>query len=311
MTTQPNAVTSTRRAATLRTRRSFRAHPILAAASLGALAALLAACGSSSSASPTSSSSGAATSGSGNGAPRQFPGASGTIAAVNGTSMEVQNPSTGQTTVSYTSGTTFRQIVSSDASSVTVGSCISAFGKPTSGSSSSSGVFGEPITASTVSVTQSVSGSCTAGFGARFGGGGAPPSGSRTTFGTGTRPPGANRPRNGQFGGANGQVTAVNVSAVTVQETNPRTNKSSSVVVTLTSTTTYTTSQSASPSALVVGQCARAVGGASSSGAITARSITVSSPGANGCTGGFGGFRGGPGGGAGSDGPGGAVTTGA
>jgi hypothetical protein len=52
------------------------------------------------------------------------------------------------------------------------------------------------------------------------------------------------------------------------------------------------------------------VGAADSTGAVTARSITISTPGANGCTtgfGGFGGFRGGAGGpgGAGGTAPGG------
>jgi hypothetical protein len=151
-----------------------------------------------------------------------------------------------------------------------------------------------------------VSGSCTAGFGAGRFAGGRPPSGSPTTNGSGTRPPGAGRFRNGQFGAASGSVTAVNGSSVTVNETDPRTQKTSSVVVTLTSTTTYTSTQTSSPSALVVGQCARAVGSSSTTGAVTAQSITVSAPGANGCTTGFGGFRGGPG-----PGSGGATTTGA
>jgi hypothetical protein len=60
-----------------------------------------------------------------------------------------------------------------------------------------------------------------------------------------------------------------------------------------------------------VGKCATAIGSASTTGAITARSISLSTPGATGCTTGFGGFRGGAGG---AGGPGGAApggTTGA
>ncbi len=316
MTNHPNAAISTSTGAAPRVRGSVRSRRMLALVSLGALAALLAACGSSS-ASPTTTTAGASTSGSGSGSgsgpngsgsARPLPGASGTIAAVNGASMEVQNASTGQTTVSYTPSTTFRQIASTNASAVTVGSCISAFGKPTSGSSSSTGVFGEPITATTVSVTQPASGSCAPGGfgGGRFPAGGRPSSGGSSTNGSGTRPPGAGRFRNGQFGAASGSVTAVNGSAVTVNETNPRTQKTASVVVTLTASTTFTTTQGASSSALVVGQCARAIGSASTTGAITAQTITVSAPGPNGCTSGFG-FRGGAG--AGSGGTGGAVTT--
>jgi len=318
MTNHPKAATSTSERAAPRARRPVRGRRMLALAALAALAALLAACGSSS-ASTTTTTSGSTTSGSGSGAGsngsgsgRQFPGASGTIATVNGTSMEVQNPSSGQTTVNYTPSTTFRQIVSSNASAVTVGSCISAFGKPTSGSSSSTGAFGEPITATTVSVTQPTSGSCNLGGGGfgggRFPAGGRRPTGGSSTNSTGTRPPGAGRFGNGQFGAASGSVTVVNGSAVTVNETNPRTKKTSSVVVTLTSTTTFTTTQNSSASALVVGQCARAMGSANMTGAIAAQAITVSAPGPNGCTTGFG-FRGGAGGGPG--GTGGVVTTGA
>jgi hypothetical protein len=39
----------------------------------------------------------------------------------------------------------------------------------------------------------------------------------------------------------------------------------------------------------VVGQCARAIGPADSTGTITARTITISTPGPNGCRIGFGG----------------------
>lgn len=287
-------------------RRTLRSTPIrrvIALSALGVAGVTLAACGSSSSASTTSSAA-ASTGGSGggaggNGALRQFPGTSGTIAAVNGTSIEVQNPTTGQTTVSYTASTTFRQTVATSASAVTVGSCISAFGKPASGSSSSTGAFGNPITATTVSVTQPTSGSCTGGFGgpgrrsSTGGTSGTPAAGG--TFPGGTRPGGSGGRRfgNGQFGAASGPVTAVNGSSVTVDENNPLTKKTASVVVTLTASTTFTTTGTGSPADLVVGKCARAVGSASTTGAITAQSITVSAPGANGCTSGFGGFRGG------------------
>jgi hypothetical protein len=49
----------------------------------------------------------------------------------------------------------------------------------------------------------------------------------------------------------------------------------------------------------VVGQCATAIGTANSAGAITAKSITISTPGPTGCSAGFGGF-GGRGGGSGT-----------
>jgi hypothetical protein len=298
---------------------------VAAVAVLGAAALALAACGSSSAASSTSTtkapsssapsggSTGGGASGGGSGGgttARQFPGADGTIAAINGASLEVQGTS-GQTTVTYTGTTTFDQTVTASASDVTVGSCISAFGKPTSTSSSSKKTaFGGPVTATTVSITQPTSGSCSTGFGGGFGGfrggaggagtGGAPAGGGSGAGGSGSfRPPsgsGSHFPGAGNFGAASGQVTAVNGSAVTVSETNPQTKATTSVVVTLTASTTFTQRETASSSDLAVGKCAQARGSASTTGAITATAITISTPTANGCSSGFGGFRGGAGG---------------
>jgi len=270
----------------------------VALSALGVAAVTLAACGSSSSASTTSTTKAPASAGRGSGGAGAGggarPGTSGTIAAINGASLEVQSPTTGQTTVNYTSTTTFDQTVTTTAASVTVGSCVSAFGKPTSSSSSSTSTIGRPVTATTVSVSQPTSGSCTGGFGGagtgRPGGGGGFPGGRRPT-GAG----GAGR-FSRQFGAASGPVTAVNGSTVTVNETNPTTKKVSSVAVTLTASTAFTERQSAAATDLAVGKCASAVGTADTTGAVTARSITISTPGASGCTTGFGRFGGGAGG---------------
>jgi hypothetical protein len=279
---------------------------VAALSALGVAALAMAACGASSTASTTSSSSPAGGSGAGGGATqRQFPGASGTIAAINGDSLEVQNTSSGQTTVTYTSSTTFDQTVTSSASAVTVGACISAFGKPTSTSSSSKGGFGGPVTATTVSITPPTSGSCSTGLGG-FGGrpagggttGGAPSGGEIPGGGSGQRPGGGSGfsgRANGQFGAASGTVAAASGSTVTVTETNPTTKKTSSVVVTLLSSTTFTQRTVAASTDLAVGKCAQAQGAADSTGAVAARSITISTPGANGCTSGLGGFPGGRG----------------
>ncbi len=283
--------------------RGMRVRQLAVLGAVGAAGLAFAACGGSSAASTTSSTAGA-TSGSSSGSstpPSTLPGASGTIAAVAATSLEVQNTQTGQTTVNYTSSTTIHQITTTTASAVTVGSCISAFGKPTSTSKSST-PFGEPITATTVSITQPVSGACErGGFGGRTGGFGGGPGGTGTG---GTRPTGTFKPPagrsfgNGSFGAASGQVTAVSGSQVTVNETNPQTKKATSVTVTLAATTAFTTTQTGTAAAIVVGQCARATGTADSTGAITAQDLTISAPTNGSCTSGFG-FRGGFGGGAG------------
>ncbi len=307
MTIAEHPSTSPQRAASQPARPGTRFRRLTALSALGVAAVTLAACGSSSSASTTSPSTTVPAAG-GSGAVRQFPGTSGTIAAINGASLEVQNATTGQTTVSYTSTTTFDQTVTTTAAAVTVGSCVSAFGKPTSASSSSRSAFGGPVTATSVSITQPTSGSCTGGFGRGFGGAGGgagagrPPGGGEFSGGNGFRPPsggaGAQRRFTGRFGAASGSVTAVDGSELTVSETGPSTKKTTSVVVTLTSTTTFTERQPAAASDLAVGKCANAVGSADSTGAVTARSITISTPVANGCTAGFGrfgGFRGGAG----------------
>ncbi len=301
--------TSTRRpsAEGRRTRR------VAALSVVGAAGLAFAACGGSSGASTTPTTAAPSPgSPSGSSAPRTtLPGASGTIAAVDGTTLEVQNSESGQTAVTYTPTTTIRQISTTTAASVVVGSCISAFGKPTGTSTSSTAAFDEPITATTVSITPATNGTCSrGGFGGGFGGapGGTPGTGSRPaggyggfgggTSGTGSRPA-AGSFRGGSFGAASGQVTAVDGSAVTVSGTDPRTKKATTVTVTLTGTTTFTTTAAATSSAIAVGQCARAVGNASTTGAITATSLTLSTPTDGSCSTGFG-FRGGFGGGPGA-----------
>ena len=54
----------------------------------------------------------------------------------------------------YTPTTTFDQTVAATPADVTVGSCISAFGKPTSVLVPATRAFGEPVTATTVTITQ-------------------------------------------------------------------------------------------------------------------------------------------------------------
>ena len=57
-------------------------------------------------------------------------GASGSVAALNASSMEVQNASTGQTTVSWTSTTQFSKTVTEAVSSLAAGDCVTVTGTP-------------------------------------------------------------------------------------------------------------------------------------------------------------------------------------
>ena len=91
-------------------------------------------------------------------------------------------------------------------------------------------------------------------------------------------------------------MTAVSGSTATVSEVNPSTKATSSVVITLTASTTYSQRTSATAADLAVGKCATAIGTADSTGAVTARSISLSQPVSGSCTSGFGGFGRGGGG---------------
>jgi Domain of unknown function (DUF5666) len=237
----------------------------------GALVVSLAACGGSST--PASSSGPAPSSNSRpGGAP---PGVFGSIAAVSGSTLQVQNPQTGQVAVSYDTSTKITNSVSGTLADVTSGECVSVVG-------TSSGQ-GQPVSATAVTITAAGPNGCT------FGGGrpsGAPrPSGSDRP-----RPSGTPRPSTGNNAGgprAFGSVTAVTASGFTVHATQGDT------TVNVTSATTYTKTVTADASVLVVGACVAAQGKTDDTGAVAATSIAVSKAGPNGCTGGFRGGRGG------------------
>ncbi len=260
-----------------------------------ALAVTLSACGGggASNAASTSPTTGGSSGSSGSGA--RLPGTSGQIAAITGSSMEVQNPQNGQVTVNWTSSTRFSKTVTVSVSSVAAGACVNVVGSNSGGQ----------VTADTVTISQpDSSGSCTArvngtgggggtGFGGGFGGGfrnGAPPSGSVPN-----PPAGA-----GNFGFARGKVTSVSPTALVIYGTSssgtrPRGSTTStsvpdtSLTVQLTSSTRYVETQTAGSSDLVVNDCVTAAGATDSTGAVTANTIRISSPGPNGCTIGFGG----------------------
>lgn len=221
-------------------------------------------------------------------------GVFGEIAAVNGSTLQVQSQSA-QTAVNVSASTTVLQTEKGSLSDVTVGSCVvaSSFGGP--GSSAAPSTSGA---VTSVTISPATNGTCTGfggGFGGRgFGGGGG---GTRTPRPTPTRtrtftPPVA------------GVVTAVSGDTITVTPSRTGSGSTSGPkTVTTASTTVFTVTSKVTSAALTVGRCAAVRGPADSSGAVTATSVTVSDPGANGCTQPFG-RR--PGGGA----PGGSTGTG-
>jgi Domain of unknown function (DUF5666) len=277
---------------TLRYRRG--AAPFL----LGAAAALtLSACGTSGtptvspSGSPAANPSAAAAGGSSSRAAARGPAASGLIAAVSGSTLQVQNAQAGQVAVTWTAATKFTQQVTLSLGSIKAGDCVTAAataGSPTAAS----------FTATAVTVSQAVNGRCFGGFG-----GAVPSPGS--SFQARPRPSGTPsfaRPsgaaRTGAF--ATGSVVSVSSSTIVVASRSfgpgagaspgasagTTTNKT----VTLTSATKITTVRSATAAAATVGRCVTAQGKADSTGAVAATSIAVTDPVNGQCTSGFGGF---------------------
>ncbi|MGH9056044.1 MAG: DUF5666 domain-containing protein [Acidimicrobiales bacterium] len=276
-----------------------------------ALAAILAACGGSPtkvSASPTTTvANRSGLGGSGRGGPRG-PAASGQVASITGSSMEVQSQASGQETVSWTSSTRFVDTATAPSSALAAGDCVTVTGTRS----------GSTLTARSVEITTASSkGSCTAGafggargFGggfARSGSGGGAASGSRPTF-----------PANGgslpavaaNLGFATGKVTAVSGPALTIDgysinpgSFRPRSGSTSSsttvpatttIRVVLTSSTAYMERSEGSAANLAVGDCVTAQGSTDSTGAVSATSVSIT-PAVNGICSSFGFGRGGGG----------------
>ena len=274
---------------------------------LGAAAALtLSACGTSGtptvspSGTPAANPSAAAAGGSSSRAAARGPAASGLIAAVSGSTLQVQNAQVGQVAVTWTAATKFTQQVTLSLGSIKAGDCVTAAataGSPTAAS----------FTATTVTVSQAVNGRCFGGFG----GGAVPSPGS--SFSPRPRPSGTRsfaRPsgaaRTGAF--ATGSVVSVSGSTIVVASrsfgpgagASPGASASPAAsagtttnkTVTLTSATKITTVRSATGAAATVGRCVTAQGKADSTGTVAATSIAVTDPVNGKCTSGFGGFGG-------------------
>lgn len=236
---------------------------------------LLAACGSSAATAAKSSSSGT----SGNGAPgspfgrgRNFspPAADGEISAVSNNTMTVTGSSGTSTTVNWTSSTTMTDTKTMPASSITPGTCISVIQFPTSNTLTPN--------AKLLSLTiTSTSGTCTP-QGRDF------PGAKKSSGGSGGFPGGG---AGFGFSPVVGKVKSVTSTAVVIDETS--TSKVKTIAIT--SSTTATEREKGSSTDLVQGQCALVEGAASSSGAVSASSISISAP-VNGACSSFGEFGG-------------------
>ena len=263
-------------------------------------------------------------------------GATGSVAALSASSMEVQNPSSGQTTVSWTSTTTFSKSVTETVSSVSVGDCVTATGSASKKSkttlsarsislsvANSSGTCGTTGGAGNFRVGDGFGGPPAGGFQFRGGSGGGPRTfpegGPRNLPGGGAA--GSNfRKQLADLDIASGKVTAVNGSTLTIsgisfspggfaapgnssnKTKKPTKPKTETLKITTTNSTPVNTSQSLTSSDLAVGDCVSAFGPAATNGSVTATTVRITSTGGASCTNRFGGgggaaFFGGPGGG--------------
>jgi hypothetical protein len=278
---------------TPRSRTRLRARVAVACA---ATALLAGACGSNAdnTGAPSGGSTGNGPQTSQDGPAGQFPGAIGKVAAVADDTAQVQGMQ-GQVAVTWTGSTTFTKEVSARLADVKVGSCVavSSADETTSGSTTPPSA----ITAGTVRITQPTNGSCA-------GGGRGPGSGPAGPQVNGTPPSGApsggGRPQIRAIGGAFGEVTAVSGTGFTVSSVAPGSNDKTTVTVTAAAATTYTTTAPGAASDVKVGVCVQAEGTTDDTGAVTAKTVAVSTP-KDGECGGFVRMRSGSGSDAGSD----------
>lgn len=214
----------------------------------------------------------------------RFPGANGQVAAVSGSTAQVQSQLSGQVAVTWTGSTSFTKQVSTTLAAVRTGVCVMVEPTSASASSASPGAMPTTVTAAHVRITAKTNGSCTP----TFRGGGTGPQ----TQGNGAQglPPGGAAPEGGtvpgggtgrtQFRGfgAFGEVTAVSGTGFTVATTVPNGSSTSTtrVTVTVAKSTTYTTTAKGSATDVKVGVCLRAEGTTDNTGAVTARTIAVS-----------------------------------
>ncbi|MDQ6897799.1 MAG: hypothetical protein M3171_14565, partial [Actinomycetota bacterium] len=151
------------------------------------------------------------------------PGTTGLIAAVSGSTMQVQTR-TDQTAVSWTDTTTFTRQVVATLGDVTTGSCVTVLEPQSTGSATgtpgTAAAAPTSVTAATVQVRPATNGQCAGGFAGGAGGGGAGGGGAGAPTGAPTRTGTAGPDGAGGFGrrATNGLVTAVNGSTITVQE---------------------------------------------------------------------------------------------
>jgi len=267
----------------------------VAAASVAA-ALVLSACGGSSGANPppSSAASSSSSAGAGQGAPSGGPAAAGKVAAISGTTMQVQNEQTGQVAVSWSASTKFRHQVAVTIADVKAGDCVAAVAP--SGTDTSATSF----TATTLTISPAVNGSCTGGAAGPGGSGGpgggrftgAPPSG----FPSGKLPSGLPSGVQGRpvAAVAAGKVTSVSGSTLVVaaRQFGSGDTSTTNKTVTVDGKTKITAEAATTSKSLKVGKCVTAQGKADSAGTVAATTVRITDPVKGECGIFFGGFGG-------------------
>lgn len=228
----------------------------------------------------------------GQGGQRQ-PAVSGLVAAVSGTTMQVQSQ-TKQTAVSWTPATVFTRQSAAALADVVAGACVVV---RSAGGSGATPTSTGPLLAATVQIAPaSADGTCGARADGLPGSGGpgslgGSPDGAPAGAPSGM-PSGAPRDGQGGFGGfgAFGSVVAVDGAGFTVSET-LRTGASQSptprsVAVAAGPGTAYTKVLPATAGEVTVGRCASATGQTGATGALTAATVLLRDPVGGSCTGG-------------------------
>lgn len=274
----------------------------LVAAGLGGVVLLTSACSSKTPAQTGQQAEAPAASG--GQATRQFNGTFGLIAEIDGTTLQVQGTSE-QTAVTYTSSTKFTEQVTGKTSDIKTGDCVSV--RSADSSASADSTPSQEITATAVTVVATSGSSCVGTEGGGFGGErrGDFPSGAPTGSMPSTRPSGGYRAGGFPSGARSfgrmvtGKVTAVAGDTLTVAAVRfgegrdagstpsagaTPTTTTTPTTVTLTASTTVTETRATTSSAAKVGLCALAQGSTDSTGAVTAKTIRLSTATNGSCT---------------------------
>lgn len=227
----------------------------------GATALSLSACGSSNNASQTSTSTSTSTSvvtsTTTSSAPNAEARVGGLIASVAGNSIQVTKEDNGTASVNFTSTTKITEAVPAGLPDVTPGSCVSV--KPAEGPPPAPG---QPVTAASVKISESVNGAC-------------PKPPQNAPGGSTTTPPSLPpSPAPTKPAWVRGSVASVSGNTINVTNTDPSGN-TNQTTVTVDDKTTYSKQSPANTDAITPGKCLYARGTQDNGGALQATSINL------------------------------------